>query len=457
MTEVCIRFPQGMFPTVRRNLLADPSREAFALLYGQCHRVGDQTVIKVVESHYPRSEDYEGQASAHLRLQRQYVYDRLVEMQQRADVDTVIDVHTHPFCLGGAAFSGIDDDDEIAFHRWLTDTLDDVQYASIVLSRSDYAARLWERADGQPRPREAEVKTQVVAEGWPSAASAQLPKPVETAFDPENGLLARTVLALGLDTLRVMMHGQRLAILGLGGLGSVIAENLIHTGFQELDLIDPDRVEMTNLNRIVGAYHRDAVKNSLKVDVVRRHLQRINPMAKVGAYAYAVQDDAVLPILAQADWMVVATDNQSSRFKAQEIALRFGVPLISSGVNITVADGQITDMSGEVIVARSGDGLCLNCLGRINPTIVAAEQHKADFLGHELVRRGYVEGPDVKEPAVKTLNAILGALTVDVLVNQYTERQPHVPVLVYENNHQPAFFSDSESVRFREHNCFFCS
>ena len=127
MSAVRIRFPMGMFPAVRHNLLADPTREAFALLYGQCHRVGDQTVIKVVEAHYPRSEDYEGQGLAHLRLRRQYVYDRLVEMQKRADVDTVIDVHTHPFSLEGAAFSGTDDDDEIAFHRWLTDTLDDVQ------------------------------------------------------------------------------------------------------------------------------------------------------------------------------------------------------------------------------------------------------------------------------------------------------------------------------------------
>ncbi|MCI0654802.1 MAG: hypothetical protein L0Y39_10045, partial [Methylococcaceae bacterium] len=53
-----------------------------------------------------------------------------------------------------------------------------------------------------------------------------------------------------------------------------------------------------------------------------------------------------------------------------------------------------------------GDGLCLQCLGRINPTRVAAEEQAGRHLGNELVTRGYTRGCDVKEPAVKTLNAV---------------------------------------------------
>ena len=457
MTAVRIRFPQGIFPELRHRLLADPSREAFALLFGQYHQVGDQTLIKVVAVRHPGPEDYEGQGLAHLRLRREYVYDRLVEMQQRGDVDTMIDVHTHPFCAQGAAFSSVDDCDEMAFHRWLNGILDDMHYGSIVLSQSDYAARFWEREAGRTVVQRAEVKTQVVAEGCPAAGAAPLPEALLAALDPQQGFLARSVLALGLDTLRLMMHGQRIAIVGVGGLGSIIAENLIHTGFHALDLIDPDRVETTNLNRIVGAYHQDALDKRLKVEVVRDHLMRINPQAQVAAYPCGVEDDGVLPVLAGADWILLATDSQYSRFKAQEIALRYAVPLISSGVNISVEGGRITDMSGEVIVVRCGDGLCLNCLGRINPTLVAAEQHKDGFLGQELIRRGYVDGLEVKEPAVKTLNAILGALTVDALVNQITERYNHVPILVYENNSFHSIYPDIESIKSRKFDCFFCS
>lgn len=455
MAAIRVRFPQGMFAALRERLLNDPSREAFALLFGQSHALGDHTLIKVVATHVPRPEDYVSQGLAHLRLRREYIYDRLVEMQRRGDVDTLIDVHTHPFCTKGAAFSGHDDRDERDFHAWLTHTLDGIQYASIVLSQSDYAARLWQRQVGRSHAYPVQIRTQTVGENWPRAED---PLPEESPLavaDSESGFLARSALALGLDTLRRIVHDQCIAIIGVGGLGSVIAENLIHTGFHHLHLIDPDRLEITNLNRIVGAHLQDAKARRFKVEVVRDHLLGINPQARVEAHAQAIEEEGLWPAWAEADWILLATDNHASRFHAQALALRLAIPLISAGVNISVMEGRLTDMSGEVILARTGDTLCLNCLGRISPTQVAADTVAG--LGAELARRGYVSGQDVKEPAVKTLNAMVGALAVEVLVNQYTERQPPVPVWVYENTTAPCFYPDAESVAQRVKGCFHCA
>jgi hypothetical protein len=116
--------------------------------------------------------------------------------------------------------------------------------------------------------------------------------------------------------------------------------------------------------------------------------------------------------------------------------------------------GQVNDMSGEVILARYGDGLCLNCLGRIAPTQIAAETVQG--LGSELTQRGYVSGQDVKGPAVKTLNALLGAMAADALINQFTSRQPSVPVLVYESNVAPCIYPDTQSLENRPRECFHC-
>jgi molybdopterin/thiamine biosynthesis adenylyltransferase len=456
MSTVRIRFEQGAFAALRDQLLIDTRQEAFALLFGQYHQAGDRTVIKIVAVHRPTASDYASQGPAHLRLHRDYVYERLVEMQRRGDVDTVIDVHTHPFAERAVSFSGVDDRDEIAFHRWLTATLDNVHYGSIVLSRSDYAARLWrhEADSAVPRPSPARLYTQTVLESWPSAEDPPLADGDRAALDPQSGFLARSALALGLDTLRRIVQDQRIAVVGVGGLGSVIAENLVHSGFHQLDLIDHDVVEVTNLNRIVGAYASDAAAGRLKVEVVKGHLERINPAARVGAYPWPCEDERLLPVLAAADWIILATDSHASRFHTQAIALRYGIPLISAGVNISVTDGRITDMSGEVIVVRAGDRLCLNCLGRIAPTRIAAETVAG--LGAELAHRGYVTGQEVKEPAVKTLNAMLGALAVDSLLNQYTGRQPHTPVLIYENNALPCLYPDRETVARRPKDCFHC-
>lgn len=456
-TPPLIRFPQGVFSELRSQLLGEGDRETFALLLGKRTAADGLCVIRVVEIVHPGPKDYCAQSLMALRLKREFVYDQLLRMQERGDVDTVIDVHTHPFCSDGATFSSVDDQDEINFHRWLNDTLDDVGYASIVLSQSDYAARVWEMNAGASVASPARVKTQTAVENWPCSDEKGSDSPERGIDDLQSGFLARSALALGLDTLRQIVSGQKIAIIGVGGLGSVIAENMIHSGFHHIDLIDPDRVEITNLNRIVGAYYTDAMENRLKVDVVKEHLLRINPKSQIGAHAIGVEEDSVLPVLMQCDWLIVATDSHASRYIVQKIALELGIPLISAGVNISVEERVITDMSGEVIIARSGDGLCLNCLGRINPTLVAAEEYKGLHVGDELIRRGYVAGQNVKEPAVKTLNATVGTMATDLLLNQYTQRQEHIAAWVYENNKHPLIYPDQDSVNRRSKNCYFCT
>ena len=383
-----IRFPQGRFRELREHLLEDLDRETFAVLFAKREDAGGHTLFKVVDLRYLRDADYATRSLAHLRPRREAIHRLLLEMRQRLDVDTVIDVHTHPFCHAGVAFSGVDDSDERRFGGWLANTFDGLHYASIVLSQSDYSARWWPHGNGRTEPETAFVRTQTIPEAWPSADCPAMPDSIlAEAADPERGFLARSALALGLETLRKLMDRQSVAVIGVGGLGSVIAENLIHMGFMDVHLIDPDRVEPTNLNRIVGAYREDADGQRLKVDVVKGHLQRINPDASVAAHAFGIEDERLLPVLAKADWIIAATDNQLSRFKAQQISLRYFVPLISAGVNISADNGRILDMSGEVVTARVGDGLCLHCLGRINPTQEAAEEQAGRFLGQELVRR----------------------------------------------------------------------
>ncbi len=279
----------------------------------------------------------------------------------------------------------------------------------------------------------------------------------KTALTGEGGFFNRSLSVLGLDVLRTIMHGQVISVVGVGGLGSIVAEHLIHMGFHELNLIDPDLLEMSNMNRVVGAYYQDAQEQRSKVEVVKRHLNNINPHATVVAYKSDVHEKEMESVLALSDWIIVATDNHSSRLKVQELSIQYFVPLLSLGVNITVKDGKIEDMSGEVITARVGDALCLSCLQRINPTKVASERHSDQTIREALVRRGYVTGQDVKEPAVKTLNTFVATMAVEVLINQYTEMRRHVPVLVYESNGTMSMYEDRESVELRNKQCFLSS
>ncbi len=454
-----IKFKHGDLASLREMLLADTSKEHFAVLLGKTQKIDGYTIITVIDMLFPAQSDYNHQSVALLRIKKDFIHQALVEVTSRYDVDTIIDVHTHPFTRGDVAFSGTDDADERTFFRFLKDTFAGLHYASIVFSQHRYSARVWTLSNGAIVARKALLKTQTSPENIASAdfredADERYEKTVVTGGE---GFFNRSVLALGLDVMRAIMRDQSISIIGVGGLGSVVAEHLIHMGFHEINLIDPDVLEMSNLNRVVGAYYEDAEQKRAKVDVVKRHLTRINPKATITAYKKDVHEKEVESVLALSDWLIVATDNHSSRLKAQELSVHYFVPLLSLGVNITVKDHKLEDMSGEVITARVGDCLCLQCLQRINPIKVASERHPDQVIREELVKRGYVTGKDIKEPAVKTLNTAVATMAVDMLINQYTGARKHVPVLVYENNGHMCIYEDRESVQQRNKRCFLCN
>ncbi len=454
-----IKFKYGDLEYLRTKLLEDLSREHFAVLLGKTQRIDGYTIINVIDLLFPQQSDYNQQSVAFLRIKKDFIHQSLVELTNRYDVDTIIDVHTHPFSQGRVSFSSTDDGDEQTFFQFLNEKFAGLNYASIVFSQRQYSARVWTLSGDSIVARRALLKTQTSRENVASADFSEYTDEhyEKSALTERDGFFNRGALVLGLDVMRKIMHNQVISIVGVGGLGSIVAEHLIHMGFHEINLIDPDVLEMSNLNRVVGAYYEDAKQRLYKVDAVKRHLIKINPKATVLACKSDVHDKEAERILALSDWMIVATDNHSSRLRVQEISVQYFVPLISVGVNITVKENKIEDMSGEVITARVGDYLCLHCLHRINPIKVASERHPDKTIREALVKRGYVTGKDIKEPAVKTLNTSLATMAVEMLINQYTDLRRHTPILVYENNGHMSIYEDRESVQFRNKHCFMCN
>lgn len=442
-----IRFKNQALSQLRGRLLEDLSNEYFAALLAKQEIVGDLRVLTVMDARYPEADAYEGQGGASLRVSfDSFMRGVLTEIDERLDVDTVIDVHTHPFSKQSAHFSGIDDADEREFAKYLEPY--GIGYASIVFSQTEYSARWWGIGKkGRPRWEIAFVKTQKASEQIPSSDERREVDEVPCMFD-------RSVRALGLDGMRAITSAQTVAVVGVGGLGSIIAEHLAHMGFSRIALVDFDRLETANMNRIVGACFADAEAGKLKVEAVRDHLLAINPKAHVKVLPCDVFDDRVEAVIADSDWVLVATDNHASRFHVQELCFKYFVPFITAGVNITVDGGKVADMSGESILVRMGDRVCLSCLGRVNFNEIAKERHPDPAVREGLVSKGYVTGNDVKEPAVKTLNAHLATIAVDTLVNQYTERRRDAVVTVYEDNDSPSIYEDTYST---EHRCMDCS
>jgi molybdopterin/thiamine biosynthesis adenylyltransferase len=455
-----IKFQDGDFKRLRNVLLGDLSKEAFAVLMGK-HEIADGIhFINVYDIVFAPLEGYETRSKAFLRLKKDFVHKILTDAVNRADVDAIVDVHTHPFSEKRAWFSPEDDRDETTYHKFLSDRFENLHYASIVLSQTEYSARMWYiNQKTEISFRKAVMKTQTALEKIPSSDFSKDGEFEEKvgALKEQQGVQDRTVRALGLDAMRRIVDNQIISVIGVGGMGSIVAEHLVHMGFNNIRLFDHDTLEISNLNRFVGGYYQDAVEKRKKVDCVKDHLERINPDAEISAYPLDVDDPKIEALVAPSDWILLLTDTHSSRYRTQQIAFKYFIPFIAAGVNITVDDGHISDISGEVITVRMGDHYCLNCLGRLNYVKMANETHPEKAVREKLVSRGYVEGKDVKEPAVKTLNSMLSTMAVDELVNQYTGHHPHRPILVYENNRRLCIYEDLESFENNASGCFLCS
>lgn len=447
-----IRFPQGLLRFLHKSLLSDRREEHFALLLARREQSpAGQTIFVVDEAHLPGDGDIESSARFHVRPSRAFIASVLAEVQARPDVNCIVDVHTHPFAIRGS-FSGVDDEDERTFCRCLSEEVDErIHYASIVFGTTSCSARLWHMQNGSPTCTPALVKAQTALENIPCEGFDASAAPCE--------MLARAELALGVDTLRRMTAGQRIALAGAGGIGSSLAEMLVRSGFTRIGLIDDDLLEMSNLNRFAGGYAEDVGKP--KVEVIARHLKRIRPDIEVTALQQRVDSPEAESLMAASDWVLLSTDSHSSRYAVQRTCLKYAVPLISAGVNISVEKDDtdrphITDQSGEVIVIRYGDGFCLTCLGRILPARVAAESHPDPVVRQGLVERGYVQGMDVKEPAVMPLNVVVAAQAVQTLVDQYREDAAHEAITVYESHDGGRMYADWESLEALPRHCFTC-
>lgn len=213
------------------------------------------------------------------------------------------------------------------------------------------------------------------------------------AFDRQ----ARLFGDLGQSCFREMT----VAIVGLGGVGSIVAEYLARLGVGHLVLIDNDVVEETNLPRLIGAKRRDIGKP--KVDLARRNIRTANPEAKVTSLRSAVQDPGALRLLTAADWIFLAADTHAARHWVNAIVETHLIPATQMGVQVPVApSGAVGRIHAGYRRMSPGDG-CFWCCGLIKPAELAIDMAP----GAEREQAQYVE--NVPAASVVTLNGITAA------------------------------------------------
>jgi molybdopterin/thiamine biosynthesis adenylyltransferase len=168
------------------------------------------------------------------------------------------------------------------------------------------------------------------------------------------------------------LWNTRVAIVGLGGGGSHIAQQLAHLGVGHFRLIDPDAIEASNLNRLVGGTQADVDVDRPKVEILARTIRAIRPGAEVVECQRKWQEADAL--LQGVHVLFGCIDGYQQRDFLESAARRFMLPYIDIGMDVTEVGSDHYAVAGQVILSRPGHP-CMRCIGFLTPERLAREEN----------------------------------------------------------------------------------
>ncbi|WGD53185.1 ThiF family adenylyltransferase [Bradyrhizobium sp. CB1650] len=305
--------------------------------------------------------------------------------------DAVIAVHAHP---GGLfAFSAADDESDRILMSAIRHGTDRTAGSAIMIPSGAMRARIYYQ-DDRATPFDFMMKGGTDIETWwNDGATASGPLKPAMAFTGE---------------MRTSLGRLSVCVIGVSGTGSIVAEQLARLGVGEIILIDFDRIEERNLNRILNATHADI--GSLKVEMFADAIRRYRSDGEVVSVPHSVATREAVLAACEADILFSCVDSAEGRHIADRLSACFAMPLFDVGVAIPtealpIGGRRIAEVYGRVDYVYPG-GSSLMDRGVYDAALLEAE-YLARTAPQALARKiadGYLRGMTEEAPGVITLN-----------------------------------------------------
>ena len=155
---------------------------------------------------------------------------------------------------------------------------------------------------------------------------------------------SRTELLIGKESIE-KLNNAKVAIFGVGGVGSFVVESLARAGVQNFIIVDDDKVCLTNLNRQIIATYKTIGK--YKVDVAKERILDINPKANVETYKEFFMPDSKEILDESVSYVVDSVDTVTAKIELVMRANKLNIPIISSmgtGNKLDPTRFEVTDI-----------------------------------------------------------------------------------------------------------------
>jgi hypothetical protein len=284
---------------------------------------------------------------------------------------------------------------------------------ALVMAEHAVAGDIW-LPNGSRRPL-----TQTVIIG--KSPAVLTPAPHQEGSATAHTRYSRQSLLYG-DKGQHILAQAKVAIVGAGGVGMLLVQALSRLGVGHLVIIDPERVDPTNLPRLPETTRLDAMAwldhdgrpsairklgrklARHKVHVARRIARRANDAISVEDIVGDVADQKTAELITDCDFIFLAADTMLARDVVNQIAYQYFVPALQVGSKVVIdsATGSVRDIFSVVRTLGIQRG-CLRCNGLIDLRRLGEES-----VGdpHQIRNQRYVDEPEVHAPSVITLNAL---------------------------------------------------
>jgi proteasome lid subunit RPN8/RPN11 len=399
--------PQEISEQLRQHLLPGDGLEAAALLL--CAQVGKRRkkllaheLIAVPHDKCVRKRDFITWPGESVEA----AIDRAL-----LQGDAVIAVHSHP---GGLfAFSNADDESDRTLMAALRHGTDQPAGSAIMIPNGAVRARVYESDHIVTTVDLVMTAGPDIRCWWDDGATAAGPLPVPMAFTGE---------------MRAWLGRMCVGVIGVSGTGSIVAEQLVRLGVGEIILIDFDKLELRNLNRILNS--SITAIGSYKVEMFANVIRLYRPDCHVVALPRSIATPEAILAACEADVLFCCVDTAEGRHIADRISSYFAIPLFDVGVAIpteAVPSGgrRITEVYGRVDYVYPGGSSLLD-RGVYDGALLEAE-YLAQVAPQALSRKiadGYLRGVPEEAPGVIALNMrAASACVIEFLARMFPFRQ----------------------------------
>ena len=228
---------------------------------------------------------------------------------------------------------------------------------------------------------------------------------------------SRVAQTFGAGTYELLRQ-LRVAVIGCSGTGSPVVEQLARNSVGKLVLVDPDRVEAKNLNRILNSTKADARNRRFKVDVLARAISKMGLGTAVETYPTSLFDPNTIIAVANCDVVFGCMDSIDGRHLLNKLATFYLLPYFDLGVKIE-ADGKggVDQICGTVHYLQPGGSSLLSRHVYTMEQVRAAGIYRTDPAAYRSqLDQGYIRGVLEDRPAVIQLNSLVASIAINELL-----------------------------------------